>query len=288
MRPQVKMTILIFYIFLIAVVLAVVILIVQTLKIKKMEIIFLDVNQGDAILIKTPDQRKILIDGGPDNSVLYQMGKFLPFYDRKIDLIILSHPDADHLTGLIEVLKRYQVLKVLMPAVDCQTAECQAWQNVLFNNHIKIEYANHRGSFWLGNQVALEIIKPDLASPEKTVNNNSIVARLIFANTSVLFMGDYEKEESLNQGVSFLLSDIIKISHHGAREANDCNFLTTVNPRYAVISVGQDNKYGHPHSETLDCLNNLKIKTLRTDQLGNIILTTNGQDLSFVPDRGNY
>lgn len=240
----------------------------------KVKIDFLDVGQGSAVLISAPSNKQALIDGGPSSVILAKLGKILPVFDRKIELVILTHPDSDHLSGLIEVLKRYEVGQILETGIVADSAEYQAWNDLIKAKNIPIIFARAGQEVKIADNLTLKILYPldkingqDFS--EKT-NSSSIVAKLIYGQNSFLFTGDTEKntEWALNyQGVD-LQADILQVGHHGSKNSTSPAFLAAVMPRIAVIQVGAKNKYGHPAPEILERLQGLDI--LRTDLLGNI------------------
>jgi competence protein ComEC len=232
-----------------------------------------DIGQGDAIFIRTPDRFNILIDGGPDNTVVYKLGQYLPFYDREIDLMISTHPHADHIVGLIEVLERYKVKKILATGVLYSSPDYLAWLAKISKKNIPIEIADQPGIIFLGSEVKLDILFPDqsfLNKKVKNLNNTSIVAKLTYGPNSVLLTGDFEDEESLIAKID-LDAKILKVGHHGSDTANDLEFLKAVKPDLAIISCGENNRFGHPHQETLENLERLGIEILRTDLEGDFI-----------------
>ena len=244
-----------------------------------LEIIFFDVGQGDSIFIETPQKHQVLIDGGPTSAVLEKLGKEMPFYDRTIDLIILSHPEHDHLAGLLEVLKRYKVENVLWTGVLRDTAEFEEWQRLLEEEGATIKIAQFNQVVWLGvpsDQTArIEILYPFENLEGQTIkntNNSSIIARLVFQEKAILFTGDAYKsvENELIQKNIDLKSNILKIGHHGSKTSTSEKFLEKVMPELAIISVGAKNSYGHPNLEVLEVLERYDIKLLRTDQEGDI------------------
>lgn len=233
-----------------------------------------DIGQGDAILIRTPQHHNILIDGGPDNTVVYKLGEYLPFYDRNIDLMIITHPHADHLIGLAEVIERYRVKKVLITGVIYQTPDYLTWLSKISEKNIPIEIVDRVGLIPLGPDVRMDILFPDKSFLNKKIenlNNSSIVAKLTYASTTIMLTGDFEDEESL-VGKMDLRADILKVGHHGSDNANDLEFLKAVNSKIAVISCGKDNKFRHPHEQTLNNLEDLGVKILRTDLQGDFVL----------------
>jgi competence protein ComEC len=238
-----------------------------------------NVGQGDSFLIKTPDHLNILIDGGPDDVVIYKLGQYLPFYDRTIDLMILSHPHADHLVGLIEVIKRYEVRKIWLTGVKTNTVENNIFFQIIKEKGIPVEVVNQTGTVALGRYAKMEIVYPDRSfwrQDLKNLNDSSIVAKILYGQSSILLMGDFDQEEKLVKTGIDLKSDILKIGHHGAKLANDLTFLEAVKPDYAIISLAATNKYGHPNPETIERLQLLETKILRTDQSGDIVFFSAG------------
>jgi len=311
---------------------------------RQLKVYFLDVGQGDAVLIRTPSHQTVLIDGGPDNSVIYKLGKYLPFWERKIDLIILTHPHADHLTGLIEVLKRYKVERIVFTGVSYYSDFYKEFKKLREEKQIPFTLAIAGREFDFGGEPPLtppispeaseqgqppltppisprakqgerEGVKIKILSPRDNLwnkvfygnendggglNDTSVVAQLSFGKNSFLFMGDagveVEKEILKFQAPNSkfcpfgtspagrqtnpnnpnpttnnyqLTSNILKIGHHGSDTASGYEFLKSVSPNLAIISVGK-NKYSLPTYRTLYRLRQLGIPTFRTDEKGDI------------------
>lgn len=233
---------------------------------------FFDVGQGDSIFIETPKKHQILIDGGPGSAVLEKLANEMPFWDRTIDLIILTHPEKDHLAGLLEVLKSYKVENILWTGIVRDTAEWELWQKQISEEgaSIKIARAGQRVS---ADKATLEILFPfeSLEGLEfKDSNNTSIVSRLVLKENSFLFTGDIHEsaEKKLLASVINLDTDVLKVSHHGSKTSTSEEFIEKISPEIAVISLAKNNPYGHPAKETLNRLKDIKI--LRTDLLGDI------------------
>jgi competence protein ComEC len=242
-----------------------------------MEVVFFGVGQGDSAFIETSRNHQILLDGGPDSTVLEKLEEEIPLFDRTIDLVILSHPDSDHITGLLEVLKRYEVLNVLWSGAEKDSALLDEWNNLLSVEGANVFIAERGLGLSFGESESLEVIYPLESLEGETIpnmNNSSVVFRLVYGETSFLFTGDIYKEveEEILASEAFLNSDVLKISHHGSKTSTGEEFLTAVSPRIAVISCGVDNSYGHPHAETLEVLNKYGINIFRTDQQGDIKL----------------
>lgn len=247
---------------------------------------FFDIGQGDSALIKTPARQKILIDGGPTNAVVEKLGEALPFYDKKIDLIILTHPHADHLDGLIEVLKRYEVKKILSTGVTHTTPDYLAWLEEIKNQNISIQIARAGEMLDFGGGVKMEIFYPNedfVGKQVENLNNTSIVGKLIFGETSFLFTGDAETEaeEKLISGGADLKADVLKVGHHGSKNATSEEFLKAVAPKFAVISAGADNQFGHPNEMTLKRLENAEVEILRTDRDGDVKMVSDGREIKI-------
>lgn len=269
-----------------------------------LEINFFNVGQGDAIFIETPQKHQILIDAGPDSKILEKLAEKMPSWDRTIDLIILTHPETDHMTGFIEVLKKYKVENILWTGLLRNTAEFKEWQR-LINEEKEKEGAQIK----IARQ-GLKIVFPGKDSDEKygycieilypwenledefikDANSSSVVTRLIFKDTSFLFTGDIYKsdERKILEAGNNIDSDVLKVSHHGSKSSTDEEFIEKVSPEIAVISAGKNNQYGHPHQEVLETLNKYGIDILRTDLLGDIEIISDGKNLKIISNGKQY
>ncbi|OGY91685.1 MAG: hypothetical protein A3H70_01460 [Candidatus Komeilibacteria bacterium RIFCSPLOWO2_02_FULL_48_11] len=247
------------------------------------EVVFLDVGQGDSILIKTKYNQQILIDGGPDANVLGRLGRHLPFYDKDLDLVIATHPDADHIAGLVDVLKRYRVGLMLEPGLAHPTGIYQALQQEIAKKSITQHLVASRQIYDLGDNLFLDVLYPDtsfVGQDLEDANSASIVVRLTDGQIDYLFTGDapIETEDKIAALYgSGLDSEILKLGHHGSKTSSSEPFLEAVAPEAAVISVGRDNRYGHPSLTILNRLKKLQIPVLRTDELGDIKLRSDGE-----------
>lgn len=233
------------------------------------KVTFLNVGQGDSALIQTPQNLQILVDGGPNMAVLNELGDILPYLNKTFDLIVLTHPHRDHLTGLTEVLKRYKVKKVLLTDIMHQSAIYDEFLRLLREKEVSVEFARADRDFLVSDGLYLDILYPFSSFLGKNidVNNSSIVFRLIFGENEVLFTGDSEEstENKLLMTDFDLEADILKVAHHGSKDATSSAYLQTVSPKTAVISCGKDNKFGHPHFETIVRLEKEGIDVFRTD-----------------------
>jgi len=248
-----------------------------------LKVVFFDVGQGDSIFIETPQRLQVLIDGGPDLTVLEKLAKEMPFYDRTIDLLILSHPEKDHLFGLLEVLKRYKVKNILWTGIIRNTAEWQEWKNLIEKERAEIKIAEAGQKIILQENplVLFNILYPfeNLDSKEvENSNDTSIIASLIFGAHSLLFTGDITKktEQELVAQDVYLNSVVLKIAHHGSKTSSSEEFLESVSPEVAVLSVGE-NKYGHPSPEVLANFEKFGIPVLITKEVGDIKIISDGE-----------
>ena len=245
---------------------------------------FFDIGQGAAIFIEAPNKNQVLIDGGPDNIILEKLGQVMPFYDKTIDLIVLTHPDADHLNGLIDVLKRYEVKQIMETGILDNSANYQVWHNLIKEKNIPISYAFLGETVNLDDGITMDILSPskNLAGSETSNSNStSIVSRLIYGENEFLFTGDADNSvewQLVSMGLN-LSADVLNVGHHGSKNSTSDIFLQAVNPRIAVIQAGRNNKYGHPHQEVLQKLKNVLI--LRTDINKDINFKSDGKNISY-------
>jgi len=252
---------------------------------KPLEVIFFNIGQGDSIFIKNNQGHQILIDGGPDKSILEKIDKELPFWDKTIDLVILTHPEYDHLKGLNYVLEKYKIENILWTGIERETKVFSDWLEVLKKEEeegAKIFIAQESQKIKAG-QIQLNILYP-FESLEGQIfkgdsNDSSIVANLLFGENSFLFTGDINQKVEKDILVFDLGSDVLKVAHHGSKNSSSEDFLIKVQPSIAVISCGLDNSYGHPHQDVLNKLENFGIKVLRTDRDGDIKIISNGDEL---------
>lgn len=254
----------------------------------RLHVYFLDVGQGDAILIATPDGRQILVDGGPSpTALLNELGAVLPFWDRSLDLVVLTHPDGDHITGLIPLLERYSVKQVLDTPLSDDATLTASWLQGLKQAGVERIYAQ-RGMQLRLNALQLTVLNPSptpLTGTASDDNNNAIVLRLDYGQTSVLLTGDAEQEAEaamIAAGLP-LRADVLKAGHHGSNGSSSAPFIAAVAPQIAVIQVGAENKFGHPHPAVLERLAGVQI--MRTDQNGRIEVMSDGRTLRVKTER---
>jgi competence protein ComEC len=258
----------------------------------KLHVNFLNVGQGDAILIQTPNGQDILIDGGPDpQKISLELSKKIPFWDRTIDLVVSTQPQADHVTGLVEVLQRYNVGQVLESGVSYNSSIYQEWRSLVEDSGIEHNLACAGEDIDLGDGIRMEVLNPPASLWEGTsddVDNNGVVLRLSWGNVSFLFTADIRAEaefELIGQRAS-LRSTVLKIAHHGSDTSTSEHFLAAVDPEVAVICVGADNPFGHPSSDVLDRLNDRlgQDSVYRTDENGTLEFITDGVRLWVKTD----
>ena len=258
----------------------------------RLHVFFLDVGQGDAILIQKGHQQ-ILIDGGPDaEKVSLELGDKLPFWDRTIELVILTHPEMDHIIGLVEVLQRYEVKHVLTSEQECDSSVCVEWRRLIEEKDIERTIVQAGQRIALSGEVGLEVLHPQktlLQDTASDVNNNSVVVRLVFRDFSLLLTGDIfeEAEQHLLGERLSLRSTALKIAHHGSETSSRSGFLTEVDPQLALISVGADNAFGHPSPEVVERLGEMvgEDRVYLTSEQGTIELTTDGKRLWVRTER---
>lgn len=236
---------------------------------------FLDVGQGDAILIQE-GSKQILIDGGPNGQVLLEkLGKYVPFWDRNIEVIIATHPDQDHIDGLIDAMNAYGVSEVIDNSAESDSQVYKKYLETIGEKNIPRIKGQAGMNIKINDTANLEILYPGeiLENNPKDTNADSIVAKLTYGENSFLFTGDLsdKKEKELAGKNVDLKSDVLKVSHHGSKYATTLEFLEKVAPRDAVISVGKNNRYGHPAKEVLDRILTRGINIIRTDEAGDII-----------------
>lgn len=246
---------------------------------------FLDVGQGDAILIDTPNQEQILIDGGPDSSVVQELSRALPFNDKDIDLVISTHNDADHLSGLRDVLRHYTIKKIWLTGAIHTTDTYREFLELIKEKQIPTEAVRAGTSVRFGQLEGLVLAPSEnyQAIMPESQNVTGIVTYWVYGTQTFLLTADIEKEQEalLLQRGAIRHADILKLAHHGSKTSSTDAFLRAVSPKVAVISVGAKNRYGHPSTEVLNRLTSLQIPTLRTDQQGTI-------RFNIWPDRFSY
>lgn len=246
----------------------------------RLSLVVFDVGQGDAIWIETPDRYQVLVDGGPSGRVVEKLGSVMGFWDRHIDLLVLTHPHADHLTGLLDVLDRYTVGAVIDPGAEYDTAEYALWEEKLAQKKIPRYRAIAGMEVAIGKYATLSILSP-METPRRRLSNvhdANIVGELSFGEVEFLLTGDAEAklERALLSRGRISDVEILKVGHHGSKTSSSDAFLSAAKPEFAVISAGKNNRYGHPHPSVLERLESLGIQVFRTDVAGNVHFMTDG------------
>jgi len=249
---------------------------------------FFDIGQGDAILIQTPGGRQVLIDGGPGQDIVEKLSSAMPFFDRSIDIVVATHPDADHIGGLIDVLKKYDVEYVIWNGVSKDNDVFTAFEREVLREQAQVIKGDENLQIKIGDTISMKILYPPegLSKTEKS-NNTSIVFRMRHNTNNFLFTGDMEKEVEkalVDSGIK-LESKVLKVPHHGSKTSSSFEFVETVRPQLAVIQVGARNSYGHPHQKTLETFRALDIPVLRTDKNGDILVKSDGHFLKIKTNR---
>lgn len=265
----------------------------------KLHLVFCDVGQGDAILI-IQGSRQILIDGGPNDKVLNCLSRHLPFWDRDLELVVLTHPESDHITGLTSVIERYNVIEILSNSLPAETGVFSKFRNQVIDHKIPV-FSPKKGDIIKIGPLELKILYPleklgnELVWQNKqslavlgvsvytgNFNQTAIASELQYRSFKVLLPADIESsEEKLIENPGKV--NVLKVAHHGSKYSSSEEFLEKIQPEVAVISVGANNRYGHPAAETLERLKNLVLdrggrpKILRTDLDGEIEIVSDGQ-----------
>jgi competence protein ComEC len=258
-------------------------------ELNPLQVVFLDVGQGDSILIQK-GTKQILIDGGPNGKKeLAKLGKYLPYFDHEIDIVIATHPDRDHIGGLVDVARNFKIGKVVATKAEKDTAVFKEWKNILDFENVETLEALQGDEFFFGG-AKMEVFFPgsSIDASAGDANNKSVVARLDAAGTSFLFTGDVESlaEREILAGGENIDVDVLKIAHHGSKHSSSDEFLDATSPREAVISVGADNSYGHPADETLNKLKARNVAVFRTDEAGDVVyICSNGECKNDIKDK---
>lgn len=252
-----------------------------------LKVAFLDVGQGDSIFIESPNGNQMMIDGGPSGTVTEsELGKLMPFYDRHLDLIMMTHPDADHVAGFQSILEDYKVDQVMEPGSSAETATYKKVEETIAARQIQKTLARRGTRIVLDakRKIYLTILFPDRDVSKFETNDSSIVARLTYGHNSFLLTGD--SPQKIESYLTFLdgqnlKSDVLKPGHHGSKTSTADEYVAVIQPTYAVISAGKNNRYGFPHQQVLDVLNKYRSQIFTTYEKGTIVFKSDGENLSY-------
>lgn len=242
----------------------------------------LDIGQGDALFIESPTGKQVIVDGGPDKNLMGEISNVLPWYDREIDMIVVTNPDQDHYSGFIPFLDKYKVNSILESGTTNPNPAYGVLENKIKQKNIPKIIAVRGQVIDIGGGAYLQILFPDRDVSGLTPNDGSIVMKLVYGDTSVLFQGDSTakiEQYLLSLSTTTLQSTILKAGHHGSRTSSYVGYVKAVSPKWTVISSGKNNSYGHPHKETLETMQKLGIPTLDTCNNGTIIFESDGKIL---------
>ncbi len=265
----------------------------------KLHVVACDVGQGDGILI-WQGFNQVVVDGGPDDKIIGCLSKYMPFWDREVEMVVMTNGDADHMTGLIDVSKRYKVDQMIANNLVNETERFKALRQVVAERQIRV-HAPKAGEEIKVGALRFEVLWPKERLGDAVVwtngvddrilgannynktqaNDQSVVLRLIEGKFSALLTGDISSnsEGVLIDSGEDLRSNVIKVGHHGSKYSSSVEFLAAVKPQAAVISVGKRNRYGHPTQEALGRLEEMGAKVLRTDELGDVELVSDGEKM---------
>lgn len=246
-----------------------------------------DVGQGDSIFIRTAAGYKILVDGGPDNKVIDHLSKDLAPWDRKIDYVILTHPQSDHMYGLIEVVKRYQIGTLIYSGVENTTKDYQNWKKVVEEKRIEKIIAVQGDKLVFPDKTEISFLWPEERNPiVKDLNQAAVVFTLNFGSFSSLLTGD---ADSVVQPYTSTTShvEVLKVPHHGSKTALKEDFIKALSPTISIVSSGANNSYGHPNPILLKMLENVRTKVYRTDQNGSVEVVADEKSWYTKTEKGN-
>jgi len=247
----------------------------------------LDVGQGDAIYIEAPNGVQVIFDGGPDGSIITALREVMPFYDRTVDAVFVTNPDKDHFAGFIDLFNDFGVLSVFESGTRNDTEVFEIFNRAATTETPERRLVRRGQRIILDSdfQVFIDILFPDRDVSGLSPNDGSIVAKLVYKETCAILTGDapsaienyliWLDREALD-------CEALKIGHHGSKTSTSPEFVAAVSPDFALISAGKENKYGHPHKETIQTLENFGTAIFSTDQAGTIILKSNGDDWSLA------
>lgn len=253
----------------------------------QLKIHYINVGQGDSILIQQGNY-VMMIDAGTNASTSSLMAYLNSQGIKKLDYLVLTHPHEDHIGGADAIIKAFDIGTVYMPKATSTTKTFKDVVSAMGNKNLKAVNPIPGTSFKLGDATCTILGPVNVKSND--LNTYSVVIKIVFGNNKFLFTGDAQasNEEAMINNSYDLSADVLKVAHHGSKTSTMDNFLVAVNPKYAVISVGKGNDYGHPHQQTMSLLQSKGIKVYRTDENGTIICTSDGKNINFNTNPGDY
>jgi competence protein ComEC len=249
----------------------------------ELRVYFLDIGQGDSLLIETPEHTSILVDAGSNGRVVEQLGEVLPWWQRKIDYILITHPDHDHYGGFESVLQKYQVGEVLWAGDEDPAAAFQSLLQDIRKRGIPMRKLSQGDSMRWPSGVNLRILWPPESYVTKDKNNRSLTGLLSFGTEEYLLTGDLPQAEEFLMLAQYpdLEAEVLKVGHHGSKGSSGAAFLGAAHPVYCMISVGKDNRYGHPAPEALQRMQDAHCEIHTTMDEGLMSIATDGSTLRF-------
>jgi competence protein ComEC len=250
----------------------------------KLTVAMLDIGQGDAIYIEGPTGVNMIVDGGPTSKIVTELPKVMPFGERKIDAIVVTNPDSDHYAGFLDVLKKYDVGLMFEPGTHAGGATYSILKKEAAAENIPILLAKRGMKFDMGGGAMITVLFPDRDVSNFSTNDGSIIMRLDYGSTSVMFTGDTTKiieAYMVNHYPEDLPATVLKVAHHGSKTSSYPAFVEAVSPKYAIMSLAAHNTYGFPHKPTLDTLSKFNVELHRTDLESTIIMHSDGKNFTF-------
>lgn len=245
---------------------------------------FIDVGQGDSSLIITPKGKTILIDAGDEAHAKKVLSYVREQGIEKLDLVIATHPDADHIGGMDKVIKNFVIDVFAMPDVSAKTNQYKQIQRELKAKKMKATRLYQGDEVQIDDDIDFEILSPVKGKKYDDTNEYSIVAKIVYKDTSFILMGDatMENEVDIINNVPDIDIDVLKLGHHGSSTSSSDYFITKTSPKIAIISCGKNNKYGHPHQEVMRVLKKHEVTPYRTDEMGDIVITSDGKEIKYI------
>lgn len=248
---------------------------------QNLQIHYLDIGQGDATLIITPENQKILIDTGPIGNLNQKFKEYVSYFEKEIDLLILTHPDSDHIGGIFDVLKIFEIKEMVLSQNIHQNADFQRLLQIIKSKNIPTLFANQNTDLRIGKNVFIDFLYPFKNSSNQEQNsfsNSSLVLKILYGQQSFLFTGDAEikQEKLITLSQQNIKADIYQAGHHGSKTSSSTSFLQAIQPKITIVSAAKDNSFGHPHQEILDRFKSFGIEIYQTLEEGDISLYSNG------------